>query len=539
MNDLVTISDVSGEGIHNHEVNPPNTSVREDWYFEALGGRATSSGTVVNANTALQYGPVWACINAISNDMGGLDTELIRRKDGTEIRQENNDLDWLINGQPNEYQTSYQFKEWMFGSALSWGNGIAWIDKMPSGKITLRPLMPDRTVYHEVAPDQFVIHSRIGRYHTSSDIFLLPEQTLHLRGFTRNGFWGLSPATVCRETLGNGIAQEEHGGSTFRNGAKLSGLIQLAKRMSPENKALFRRDWKAVHSGSANSGNTGILDPDMSWVNVAMSNHDAQWLESQKLSRNQIAMIYSVPPFRMQDYETSSVRANLEAQFKSYVRTSLRPWGVRFEQECENKLLTVPERKPTPRTGSMFYRTNYDPLTEGTSDERSQRAALEIRSRIATQNEARQMTGKNPVPGGDEFSNPAIEPAPESQESIDAETQQDTADEPADNDTSNSEAVENLVRSQVHALIGKEVRQLKYHAKNAKDFASWIENYYAVDFPEIAQKFLQPACDAAKLNYQAALERHISTASAGMQNGMDADWISDQVDFFVRGIIDG
>ena len=45
-------------------------------------------------------------------------------------------------------------------------------------------------------------------------------------GLTLDGVNGVSPITYARETIGLSLAQESHGASTFKNGAKVSGVLK-------------------------------------------------------------------------------------------------------------------------------------------------------------------------------------------------------------------------------------------------------------------------------------------------------------------------
>ena len=518
--------DVSSAGIS--EVQASGTSMPADWFFEALTGHSrTSAGVRVNARTALSHGPVWAAVNILAGDISRLPIEVKlerqRENGNTEIvPRPDHPADKAMNIRPNNWQTAQQWKEMMMHWALLWGNAICRIRQVGMS-FEFEPLMPDRTWYEKFGTGEYIITS----YDDAGKPFtVLPEDSFHVRGLSHDGFWGLSLAQVCRETLASGMSALRHGNAVFKNGALPGGVIELERPMEPPVRQKFREDWHRVHSGG-NSGTVAILNPGMSWKDRMMSNEDAQYIDSLKLDVHQVARLFQIPPFKLGAMEDSSVRANLEEQRLDYKEHSLTRWGTRFEHEAAAKLLTAKETSPTGRRLTVCV--NYDRLTQGTRSDRADVATQLVRARIETQNEARQSVGLNPVPGGDEFSNPAIE-----QGTPQEDAEQTTDREPTEGD---DDALAALITAQVQQMIDRERKRLDAN----KNKAVKAREYYGdpLAYLEFCRPFLAPACVFARKEYVPALINHITRCQVVVASDVESfDWLADEVETIVADIME-
>ena len=117
---------------------------------------------------------------------------------------------------------------------------------------------------------------------------------------------GRSPITVCRETVGLGLAQQRHGAAIMKNGLMASGLISTAEWLDD---AKAQKAVKALerYKGAKNAGKTPILEGSMEYKQLGMTNQDAEWLQSRTFTISDIARIYNISPIFLQDYSNSSL----------------------------------------------------------------------------------------------------------------------------------------------------------------------------------------------------------------------------------------
>ena len=91
---------------------------------------------------------------------------------------------------------------------------------------------------------------------------------------------------------------------------------------------------------------------------IGISPEQAQFLETRKFQINEIARIFRVPPHMLADLEKSSF-SNIEQQSLEFVKYTLDPWVVRWEQSMCRVLLMESE-KP-----KIFIKFNVDGLLRG------------------------------------------------------------------------------------------------------------------------------------------------------------------------------
>ena len=379
------------------------TTNPEEWIRWGVGSASSDSGVMVTPTSAMRHSPIWQGINIIAGDVGQLAFDVVRRDGEATRKDREHPLSRILSSEPNPYMTIDVFLETLVAWAVGWGNGIAAIKRDRRGRPeSLWPLLPDRTKYDQVSPGEYVIVTRLDSSNEWTAI--QPEDTLHVRCLTRNGFWGLSAVTECRNRIGHGMGLLSHGNATFKNGSKLSGVLKMEGRLSPEARQNLRQEWSEIHQGTANAGKVAILQEGLSWQQMGMSNNDAQFLESVELDILFAAGVLNLPPYKLGYLKDSAVRANLEAQQKEYFNSYLSRHANRIKNEMVRKLFTAQERDL-----GYSVKVESDHLTQGTRRERVETVALAITSRLMTQNEGRESLGLNPVDGGDQFSNPAID----------------------------------------------------------------------------------------------------------------------------------
>jgi HK97 family phage portal protein len=133
-----------------------------------------------------------------------------------------------------------------------------------------------------------------------------------------------------------------HGAKFFANGAAPSGVFEHPGTLKDPSK--IREAWQSQFGGSQNSGKVAVLEEGMKYTPISISPEQAQFLETRKFQINEIARIFRVPPHMVGDLEKSSF-SNIEQQSLEFVKYTLDPWVVRWEQSIMRILLTADEKK--------------------------------------------------------------------------------------------------------------------------------------------------------------------------------------------------
>lgn len=500
----------------------------EFWFRDAVGGYPSDSGERVNATTALSHCPVWQAVNVLAGDLGQLPWhKMLRSEDnrGAEKDREH-PLEWLIAYQPNGFQSPSEWRECVMATALLWGNSVSVINRNAQGERELIPLDPSVTTGEADSDFGYLVSTRVG----GKTLTFAPWQVFHIKGLATNGWWGQGVVSVAKNVIGHGLALQKHGNRVFKNGARPSGVLQHPSKLSPEARANLRAEWEAIHSGSDNAGRIAILWEDMKFNPMSMSNEDAQWLDARRMDREQVASLFNLPAFKLNALEHSAVRANLEEQNRDYFNTSLARWLNKFNQEAERKLLSMRER----RSKLHFFKFSPEGFLKGDIQKRYAAYSQAITARFMSPNEVRALEDMNPYEGGDEYLNPAIDTAGGS-----------GSTQPADPNTSNNAAAQQLVRKQVALWCENEARTVEKACTEARNLCKWAANYYE-KLPQTAENYLAMPAEIAKQagfsgDWKAAIERHAIDglqrllAAAGMAQKSDLPEVGKELSEAIRG----
>ncbi|EAB6213083.1 phage portal protein [Salmonella enterica subsp. enterica serovar Rovaniemi] len=359
--------------------------------YALLGAANTNSGEVVNPSTAESLPAVMNAVTAISEAVATMPCYLYSMKGGVKQRIDGAEVSNLVDYQPNDWQTPFQFKRSIMRQCLLTGNAYAVIEwgrngqpkaliPVPSRSVVLRRSKARQFAYDVTWPD--------GTMKT-----YLPGEVFHMRHMSDDGWLGRSPITVCREAVGLGLAQQRHGGAMMQNGMMASGVI-TSPVWFDEAKGKKALENLERYKGAKNAGKTPILEGGMKFENLGMSNQDAEWIASRTFTIGDIARIFNISPIFLQDYSHSNYNNFTEAT-RAFLTQTLRPWLTNFEQQLKKSLFLS--------NAELFEFDTYD-LLRANPKERYESYGVAIKSGFMNPNEARAREGMPPYAGGEEFS---------------------------------------------------------------------------------------------------------------------------------------
>lgn len=157
-------------------------------------------------------------------------------------------------------------------------------------------------------------------------------------------------------SIGLAIAAEEYGSKFYANGASPSGVLEHPGTLKDPSRV--RESWTQSFGGSANAHKVAVLEEGLKYTPISISPNEAQFLETRKFQIDEIARIFRVPPHMVGDLEKSSF-SNIEQQSLEFVKYTLEPWIVRWEQSIFRSLLSRNEKS------SYFVKFNVDGLLRG------------------------------------------------------------------------------------------------------------------------------------------------------------------------------
>lgn len=385
-------------GLKRQRGEPKNKYEGND--FSLLFGR-TTSGKTVNERTALQTTAVYACVRILSETIASLPLHVYRYTEGGKAKDTEHVLYTLLHDEPNPDMTSFVFRETLMSHLLIWGNAYSQILRDRSGQVIgLYPLLPDQMSVHRSEKGKlYYVYNRYEEdnpnFQEKGSIVLSQEEVLHIPGLGFDGLIGYSPIALAKNAVGMTLACEEYGASFFGNGANPGGVLEHPGIL--KDPAKVRDSWNAVYQGTRNAHKVAVLEEGMSYKQIGIPPEEAQFLETRKFQINEIARLFRIPPHMVGDLEKSSF-SNIEQQSLEFVKYTLDPWVVRFEQALKKSLL-LPEEKKT-----HFIKFNVDGLLRGDYQSRMNGYAIGRQNGWLSTNDIRELEELNPISpeeGGD------------------------------------------------------------------------------------------------------------------------------------------
>lgn len=382
-------------GLFKSRDKPQNRTAGSGYAF-FMGG--TTSGKTVTERSAMQMTAVYSCVRILSEAVAGLPLHLYKYTDsGGKAMALDHLLYRLLHDEPNPEMSSFVFRETLMTHLLLWGNAYAQIIRNGKNEIVaLYPLMPNK-----MSVDRDENGRLYYTYYRGSDeaiknkefaVTLQPSDVLHIPGLGFDGLVGYSPIAMAKNAIGMAIACEEYGAKFFANGAAPGGVLEHPGTIKDPQRV--RESWQSTFGGSGNANKIAVLEEGMKYTPIGISPEQAQFLETRKFQINEIARIFRVPPHMVGDLEKSSF-SNIEQQSLEFVKYTLDPWVIRWEQSIQRSLLSKDEK------AVYFVKFNLEGLLRGDYQSRMNGYAIGRQNGWMSANDIRELENLDRIPAED------------------------------------------------------------------------------------------------------------------------------------------
>ena len=382
-------------GLFKSRDKPTDSTVGSRYTFY-MGG--STSGKTVTERSAMQMTAVYSCVRILAEAIAGLPLHVYRyNSDGGKAMALDHPLYHLLHDEPNPEMSSFVFRETLMTHLLLWGNAYAQIIRNGKNEIVaLYPLMPNK-----MSVDRDENGHLYYTYYRGQDeaiknkdfaVTLQPSDVLHIPGLGFDGLVGYSPIAMAKNAIGMAIACEEYGAKFFANGAAPGGVLEHPGTIKDPQRV--RESWQSTFGGSGNANKIAVLEEGMKYTPIGISPEQAQFLETRKFQINEIARIFRVPPHMVGDLEKSSF-SNIEQQSLEFVKYTLDPWVIRWEQSIQRALLSQGEK------AEYFVKFNLEGLLRGDYQSRMNGYAIGRQNGWMSANDIRELENLDRIPAED------------------------------------------------------------------------------------------------------------------------------------------
>ncbi|MEW9615458.1 phage portal protein [Shinella sp. S4-D37] len=361
---------------------------------DIFGIRPTFSGVNMSGNSALYVPAVLQAVRLISETIGSLPCKVYRETaDGKEAAKDHSSY-CIVHRRANEWTGAGELRTVLTADALIHGNGFAKVVRFEDGRLFELHRLEPGTVSILKNPATGAPIYRVQEAGRSTDY---PHtEILHVPSFL-----GTSPIAFGREGIGLAAILERHGAQFFGSGARPTGIISNEKPQAGEAGAKavgnIRKSFREWQKGA--SGDPLILDAGWKYDQPAMTSTDAQFLEHRLEQVREISRIFGVPPTMLFEL-TRGTWSNTEQMGAQFLQLCLRPWLDRWQDAMTTVLLGEDEQD------THYFEFVVDDLMRADMAGRTANMTALVTNRIMTPNEVRAILNLQPLPGGDELTNP-------------------------------------------------------------------------------------------------------------------------------------
>lgn len=457
----------------------------------------------VSHESSMRVSAVMACVRVLAETIASMPLIIYERlPDGGKQRATKHYLYNLLHDSPNDWQTSFEWREMMQGHLALRGNAycriITGADYKPRELI---PIHPDRVKVERLENGKlrYEVFDRKGQ---KSDVYNQKE-ILHLRGLSSDGIKGLSPIHSARKSIETAMAADEFGASFLRNGARPSGALKHPGTLSEEAKRHLKDSIQNKHGGAEKAGKIMVLEEDMEWQEMGIKPDEAQFIETKKYQVTDIARIFRMQPHLIQDLEHATF-SNIEQQSLEFVKYTMLPWIRRWEQALTKNLLYDPKK--------YFVEFLIEGLLRGDIKSRNQAYKTQFLHGAMTIDEWRSRENMNPLPqdkGKRHYVPMNIQPVDMIDTNIDKKQ--------TSNFEENQRAwLEDISQRAAKTMIKELKPRVEKASEDRKKFNQWLDEYYE-KYADYLDSALTSFCQINDIDKQYVIKNIIDTSKTSLK----------------------
>jgi len=152
---------------------------------------------------------------------------------------------------------------------------------------------------------------------------------------------GLSPLKAGAMAVDTENQLSTYQNSVIRNGGKIEGILNYKAELTKDQIAEIKDEFEKQYSNAKNSGKPLVTYGDASYTNIGLSPSELSFIESKKMTRDDIKLIYQVPDSLL-GLTDKIQRGNYEESVRTFLSETVKPLVDNLVAKLNNDL--VPEQ---------------------------------------------------------------------------------------------------------------------------------------------------------------------------------------------------
>jgi HK97 family phage portal protein len=347
----------------------------------------------VDSFSARRVPAVYACVMAISRAVSQCYPRHVRNVDGVheDVRTS---AAYRVLRNPNAYQASPDFFLNLVATALFDGEAFAVATRNDRYEINSLHLLPRGACSVRVSEDSKDIFYSIGSSPLAPggvDYIAPARDVLHLRFHTpRHPLIGESPIRAAAMAIGVNVALSQNQAAFFSRMNRPSGILSTDQALNAEQSARLRAAFDEQSKKWA-AGGMPILGGGLKFQPLSINSQDAQLVEAQRMSLEDICRVFGVPPPLVGDLSHATLN-NSETLIQHFLSMSLGSYLEHIERSLD-RLFGLSNNEYVELDTAALLRTDFAGRVDGLTKA--------VQGGLMTPDEARAREGLSPIKGGD------------------------------------------------------------------------------------------------------------------------------------------
>lgn len=281
------------------------------------------SGTVVNADTAMQLNAVFSAVSLISDTISTLPIDAYIRSQGARYALRPRPV-WVT--KPDVDTTKEAFYGSAIVSLLLEGNIFIRVFRNRRGEIVdMKVLNPLDVDVKRNGQGRLIFNIKgEPRGLTQDDIVFIPDVVMP--GSIR----GISRVDALKENFGLASALEKYAARFFGAGTQTSGVLEVPGNLTAEQAKTMQEAFDSRHRGWARAHKTAIITGGAQYKPTNVPNDQAQFLDSRRMAVEDVARAFNIPPHLL-GLPGTNTYASVEQNNIAFVTHTLRPIAQKIE----------------------------------------------------------------------------------------------------------------------------------------------------------------------------------------------------------------
>ena len=340
---------------------------------------------------------VFACVDMISKKIAATPFwlyQVLNSKGDTNEIMSHPAIDLM--DRPNQFQDHEEFFKITAINLNLCGDAFWFKARNDRGEVAeLWNLRPD---FVEIIkdPELFIKAYKFNKTDGTSEI-IMPEDIVHFRIPTPlDDYYGTSPIKSANIRIDTESYASQYQRDFFLNNARPDGIIKanVGASLTEEQKSEIREEFERRHKGVGKNSKLAVLEGDIAYQQVSISQREMDFIESMKFTRDDILVAFHMPKILVSITDDVN-RSTSETGMNIFLAETVDPQNKSMWRKINESLIS------DDFEDTLFF----EPEQQAKEDREAKRADYEsgLKNGYLTINEVRAEENLEPVEGGDKI----------------------------------------------------------------------------------------------------------------------------------------